>query len=91
MDKNEVGSKYKILDAKTGEEKKGKYFCLRIDANDPKERERPSMTPFGFTQADKRKSGILITPQASGGSFASDLRIKPGQSGPQMETIKTRT
>ena len=39
MDKNEVGNKYKILDAKTGEEKKGRYFCLRIDANNPKERE----------------------------------------------------
>ena len=38
MANNEVGNKYKILDAKTGEEKKGKYFCLRIDANDPKER-----------------------------------------------------
>lgn len=39
MDKNEVGNKYRILDAKTGEEKKGKYFCLRIDANDPVERD----------------------------------------------------
>lgn len=36
---NAVGNKYKILDAKTGEEKKGKYFCLRIDANDPVERD----------------------------------------------------
>lgn len=32
-----VGNKYKIFDAKTGVEKKGKYFCLRIDANDPQE------------------------------------------------------
>lgn len=38
MGTTEVGNKYRILDAKTGEEKKGKYFCLRIDANDPQER-----------------------------------------------------
>ena len=36
---NEVCNKYRILDAKTGEEKKGKYFCLRIDANDQVERD----------------------------------------------------
>ena len=35
---NEVGNKYLIFDAETGEEKKGKYFCLRIDANDKQER-----------------------------------------------------
>lgn len=34
---NEVGNKYRILDAKTGEEKRGKFFCLRIDAKDPSE------------------------------------------------------
>ena len=39
MSNNEVGNKYKIFDAKTGEEKKGKYFCLRIDANDEQERD----------------------------------------------------
>lgn len=38
MEQNEVGSKYRILDAVTGEEKEGKYFCLRIDANSPEER-----------------------------------------------------
>ena len=38
MEKNEVGNKYRILDAKTGKEKKGKYFCLRIDAKSPEER-----------------------------------------------------
>lgn len=38
MEQNEIGSKYRILDAATGEEKKGKYFCLRIDANNPEER-----------------------------------------------------
>ena len=35
---NEVGNKYLIFDAENGEEKKGKYFCLRIDANDEHER-----------------------------------------------------
>ena len=32
-----VYAKYKILDAKTGAEKRGKYFVLKIDANDPVE------------------------------------------------------
>lgn len=30
-------AKYKILDAKTGAEKRGKYFVLKIDAKDPVE------------------------------------------------------
>lgn len=33
-----VGEKYVVLDARTGIAKSGKYFCLRIDANDPIER-----------------------------------------------------
>lgn len=36
---NNVYRKYRILDAKTGEEKHGKYFVLKIDAKDEKERE----------------------------------------------------
>lgn len=44
MENNEVGNKYMIFDAKTGRKKKGKYFCLRIDSNDPKERETVSDT-----------------------------------------------
>ena len=35
---NNVYCKYRILDAKTGEEKHGKYFVLKIDAKDEKER-----------------------------------------------------
>lgn len=35
--KKPVGDKYIILDAKTKEEKKGKYFCLRLDSDDKKE------------------------------------------------------
>ena len=33
-----VYRKYKVLDAKTGEEKIGKYFVLKIDTGDPVER-----------------------------------------------------
>lgn len=33
-----VYQKYNILDAETGEVKKGKYFVLRLDAHDPDER-----------------------------------------------------
>ena len=36
---NNVYRKYRILDATTGEEKHGKYFVLKIDAKDEKERE----------------------------------------------------
>ena len=35
---DKVYCKYKILDAKTGVEKRGKYFVLKIDAKDPVER-----------------------------------------------------
>ena len=33
-----VYNKYKILDAKTGEEKHGTYFVLKLDSDDPLER-----------------------------------------------------
>lgn len=36
-EKDKVYGKYKILDAKTGAEKHGKYFVLKIDAEDPVE------------------------------------------------------
>ena len=38
MRENEVGCKYRLFDAESGIEKNGKYFCLRIDAEDPNER-----------------------------------------------------
>lgn len=31
---DKVYGKYRILDAKTGEEKKGRYFVLKLDAKD---------------------------------------------------------
>lgn len=34
-DHDKVYGKYKILDAKTGVEKRGKYFVLKIDSSDP--------------------------------------------------------
>lgn len=34
-----VYAKYKIIDAKTGAEKHGKYFVLKIDTADQEERE----------------------------------------------------
>ena len=30
----QVGKKYMVLDAKTGQEKKGEYFVLKLDADD---------------------------------------------------------
>ena len=38
MSENEVGCKYRLFDAESGIEKNGKYFCLRIDAEDQNER-----------------------------------------------------
>ena len=35
--KQPVGNKYIILDAKTKEEKKGRYFCLRLDSETAEE------------------------------------------------------
>lgn len=34
----QVFQKYRLLDAVTGEEKKGKYFILKIDSSNPAER-----------------------------------------------------
>lgn len=34
----QVYQKYRLLDAVTGEEKKGKYFILKIDSSNPAER-----------------------------------------------------
>ena len=34
-EENKVYGKYKILDAKTGIEKRGRYFVLKIDADNP--------------------------------------------------------
>ena len=34
----QVYQKYRLLDAETGEEKKGKYFILKIDSSNPAEK-----------------------------------------------------
>ena len=35
MENDKIYKKYKILDAKSGEEKDGRYFVLKIDSDDP--------------------------------------------------------
>lgn len=49
-----VYGKYRILDAKTGEEKRGKYFVLRVDAADPIERKAvaDALMKYAKAQAD---------------------------------------
>lgn len=48
---NNVYRKYRILDATTGEEKHGKYFVLKIDAKDEKERECVDEAMCAYVQA----------------------------------------
>lgn len=46
-----IENKYRLFDARTGEEKHGKYFVLKIDAKDEKERECVDEAMLMYTMA----------------------------------------
>ena len=58
-----IYKKYRLLDAKTGEEKHGKYFVLKIDAKDEKEREcvENAMKIYAVTHANRGNSEYANT------------------------------
>ena len=64
MDYNseQVYQKYRLLDAATGEEKKGKYFILKVDSSNPAERVAVAnaLMSYAKTQENLGNSGYAM-------------------------------
>jgi len=58
----QVYQKYRLLDAVTGEEKKGKYFILKIDSSNPAERVAVAnaLIAYAKTQENLGNSGYAM-------------------------------
>ena len=58
----QVYQKYRLLDAVTGEEKKGKYFILKIDSSNPAERVAVAnaLMDYAKTQENLGNSGYAM-------------------------------